>query len=148
MIWACRGVMCWCSMAKSTIMANPASLCAAPILEVNSDTETLLACFADGALSAPCKLPWVCLPLPCGIETRGILDTGRDRLGEKPLYYGWQDDVLLFASELNAICAWPGCSPELNRNALTLYMRHGFIPAPHSIWQGSCQAAAGLLGAI
>lgn len=60
----------------------------------------------------------------------------RDRLGEKPLYYGWMGKVFLFGSELKALCTHPAFKREINRNALALYLRHNCIPAPYSIYQG------------
>jgi len=58
----------------------------------------------------------------------------RDRLGEKPLYYGWIDSTFAFASELKAITAHPDWRMVVNRDALTLYVRYGYIPAPFSIY--------------
>src|SRR3546814_14853004 len=60
----------------------------------------------------------------------------RDRIGKKPLYYGWAGGALVFASELKAIAAHPRFKPEINRNALTAYLRYQYVPAPWSIWQG------------
>ncbi len=64
----------------------------------------------------------------------------RDRMGEKPLYYGWQgkgeDAVFLFGSELKALRAHPMFEAAISRQALALYLRHGYIPAPYSIYQG------------
>jgi len=65
-----------------------------------------------------------------------VLTLARDRMGEKPLYWGWCDDVLLFGSELKALKAHPAFNAEIDRNALTLLLRHCYIPAPYSIYQG------------
>ncbi len=59
----------------------------------------------------------------------------RDRIGIKPLYYGWADDTFLFGSELKALSAHPDFVGEIDRNALSLYLRHNYIPAPYSIYK-------------
>lgn len=59
----------------------------------------------------------------------------RDRVGEKPLYYGWCGGAFVFASELKAILAHPRWSADIDRDAMALYLRHGYIPAPHSIYR-------------
>src|SRR5207245_703380 len=60
----------------------------------------------------------------------------RDRLGEKPLYYGWVDQTFLFGSELKALRAHRAFRGEIDRGAMTLYLRHNCIPAPYSIYRG------------
>jgi asparagine synthase (glutamine-hydrolysing) len=60
----------------------------------------------------------------------------RDRLGEKPLYYGWMGQTFLFGSELKALVAHPEFKDEVNRDALALYLRFNCIPAPYSIYRG------------
>ncbi len=60
----------------------------------------------------------------------------RDRLGKKPLYYGWMGDSFLFGSELKALRAHPAFRAEVNRDALALYLRYGYVPAPHTIYRG------------
>jgi asparagine synthase (glutamine-hydrolysing) len=60
----------------------------------------------------------------------------RDRLGEKPLYYGWVRKNFLFASELKALTVHPDFGAEIDRNALALYLRYNCIPAPYSIYKG------------
>jgi asparagine synthase (glutamine-hydrolysing) len=59
----------------------------------------------------------------------------RDRMGEKPLYYGWQKDTFLFSSELKAMRKHPDFQGEIDRNALSLYFRHRYIPTPYSIYR-------------
>lgn len=60
----------------------------------------------------------------------------RDRLGEKPLYYGWFGKSFLFGSELKAIVAHPHFKAEVDRNSLALYLQYTYIPTPYSIYRG------------
>ena len=70
------------------------------------------------------------------------LHLARDRIGEKPLYYGWVGDTFVFGSELKALRAHPHWSNEIDRGALALFMRHNYMPAPYSIYRGIFEAAA------
>ena len=54
----------------------------------------------------------------------------RDRAGEKPLYYGWQKGVFLFGSNISALKQHPDFIKEIDRNALKLYMKYSYVPAP------------------
>lgn len=72
----------------------------------------------------------------------------RDRLGEKPLFYGWMGRTFLFGSEMKALRAHPDFSGEIDRSALALYFRHNCVPAPHSIYAGISKLAPGSLMAI
>lgn len=67
-------------------------------------------------------------------ERRLVL--ARDRLGEKPLYYGSVGTRFLFASELGALERVSGWSPSLDRTAARLFLRYGFVPHPWSIFEG------------
>jgi len=64
------------------------------------------------------------------------LTLARDRIGIKPLYYGWQGESLLFGSELKPLREHPEWQGEINRDALTLYLRFGYVPSPWSIYKG------------
>jgi len=63
------------------------------------------------------------------------LSLARDRAGERALYYGWSGSAFLFGSELKALQAHPMFAATINRDALALLLRFGYIPAPHSIYQ-------------
>ena len=60
----------------------------------------------------------------------------RDRIGEKPLYYGWMGKTLLFGSELKALRSHPDFSATIDRNALALFLRHSYVPSPYAIYAG------------
>ena len=64
------------------------------------------------------------------------LTLARDRLGEKPLYFGWNGSRFLFASELKAMRAHPAWRGEIDRGALDLFLRLSYVPAPGSIYRG------------
>lgn len=76
------------------------------------------------------------------------LHLGRDRLGEKPLYHGWLGDAFVFGSELKAFRAHPDFRADIDRDALALFMRHKYVPAPHSIHRGIRKLPAGSLLSI
>ena len=65
-----------------------------------------------------------------------VLHLARDRMGEKPLFYGWQRGVLLFGSELKALRAHPSFEGEIDDDVVPLYLKNGYIPAPWSVWRG------------
>lgn len=108
-----------------------------------SDTETMLASFEHyGLLGA--------LDTLVGMFAAAVWDTQaqalylfRDRLGEKPLYYGWQDDTFLFGSELKALKAHPAFKADIYRPGISLLLRYGYIPAPYSIYENIFKLEAG-----
>lgn len=66
---------------------------------------------------------------------RRRLFLARDRLGKKPLYYGWRGDEFVFASELKALLALPGVRTEIDRVALAQYFRWQYVPSPRTIFE-------------
>lgn len=109
----------------------------------HSDTEVLLAAIEAWGLPAALKRAKGMLALALWDKARRELSLARDRVGKKPLYYGWANGCFVFASELKAFRALPEFQPTINRGALTLLLRHNYIPAPYSIYEGIfklCQA--------
>lgn len=100
----------------------------------HSDTEVMLAAFerwgVEGALS---RFNGMFAFALWDIQER-VLHLARDRMGEKPMYFGWMGNVFLFASELKALKTHPAWRSEIDRGALALYMRHTHVPAPYSIY--------------
>jgi asparagine synthase (glutamine-hydrolysing) len=102
----------------------------------HSDTETLLAYIAAKGLRAALQSCVGMFAFALWDRERQQLSLARDRLGEKPLYYGWQGRTFLFGSELRALQAHPAFRAEINRDALASFLRLGYIPAPNSIFSG------------
>jgi len=102
----------------------------------HSDTETLLAAFdLWGVIPTLARLNGMFAFAVWDRRDR-ILTIARDRMGEKPLYYGRSGDALLFGSELKALQRHPSFVGELDREAMSLFLKHNYIPAPWSIWRG------------
>jgi asparagine synthase (glutamine-hydrolysing) len=109
---------------------------AAPVWLGHSDTETLLATLSHWGIEAGLQRLVGMFAFALWDKQTRKLTLARDRLGEKPLYYGWQNDTFLFGSELKALAAHPDFCSKIDRRVLPLYFRHGYIPAPHSIYAG------------
>lgn len=111
----------------------------------HSDTETLLAGVECWGLKETLVRSTGMFALALWDRLERELTLARDRMGEKPLYYGWQGGTFLFGSELKALRAHPACRNEIDRDALALFMRHGYIPAPYSIYRGIRKLMPGTL---
>ena len=88
----------------------------------HSDTETLLACIAAWGIAATLTRTVGMFALALWDRDERSLTLARDRLGEKPLYYGWQGEAFVFGSELKALAAHPAWRGAVDRDALALYM--------------------------
>ena len=102
----------------------------------HSDTETLLHAIELWGLQAALKKACGMFALALWDKKENELSLARDRLGEKPLYYGWQGNAFIFASELKALKEHPEFHADIDRVALEELIQYSAIPAPHSIYQG------------
>ncbi|QOY93615.1 asparagine synthase (glutamine-hydrolyzing) [Massilia sp. UMI-21] len=121
----------------------------APAWRGHSDTETLLAGFDAWGVEGTAKRAIGMFAFAIWDREQNVLVLGRDRLGEKPLYYGWQgkggNATFLFGSELKALRAHPAFENRIDRGALALQLRHNYIPAPYSIYEGIAKLSPGSL---
>ena len=105
----------------------------------NSDTETLLESIETFGLELALNKISGMFAFALWDQQEGSLTLARDRIGEKPLYFGWQgtneNKVFLFSSELKALKAHPEFKAQVNRESVALQLRYNYIPAPYSIYK-------------
>ena len=99
----------------------------------HSDTEVLLAAVMQWGLEATLRRCNGMFAIALWDRREQRLSLARDRVGKKPLYYGWAGDALVFGSELKALWRHPAFDNGIDRDALTLLLRLDYIPAPHCI---------------
>lgn len=102
---------------------------------LHSDTEVILHAYKEWGTA--------CVSRFIGMFAFAILDKGknelllfRDRAGVKPLYYYQKGDTFIFASELKEMYVHPKFSKKLDLNAVALYFKFGYIPAPYAVFEG------------
>jgi asparagine synthase (glutamine-hydrolysing) len=112
-----------------------------------SDTETLLASIEAWGLEKALQKSIGMFALALWDMETKYLALARDRLGEKPLYYGWQGKSnsrsFLFGSELKALKVHPSFSAKVDRGSLSLLLRHNYIPTPYSIYEDISKLESG-----
>lgn len=110
-----------------------------------SDTEVLLRLIALRGVRTAVEAANGMFAFAVWDRAERILTLCRDRLGQKPLYYGRCGNTVLFGSELKALRAHPAFAAPIDQGALTLFLRHGYVPAPLTIHVGVSKLPPGTL---
>lgn len=110
-----------------------------------SDTEVMLAAFEQWGVAAAVRRLNGMFAFAVWDRKERLLLLARDRVGKKPLYYGWMGKSFLFGSELKALRQHPAFRAEIDRDVLSLYLRFCYVPAPHSIFRGIFKLEPGVL---
>jgi asparagine synthase (glutamine-hydrolysing) len=109
----------------------------------HSDTEILLAALRHWGVEGALRRLNGMFAFAFWDVSERTLFLARDRMGEKPLYYGRSGGSFLFASELKSLSVHPDWRGEIDRDALTLFLRHNYVPTPWSIYRGIHKLPAG-----
>ena len=99
-----------------------------------TDTETLLEAISFWGIEKTLKVVVGMFAFAVMDKANNILTLARDRFGEKPLYWGWQNRNLYFASELSGISCNLNFVAKVDRDSLNQLVRYNYIPAPSSIY--------------
>jgi asparagine synthase (glutamine-hydrolysing) len=102
----------------------------------HSDTEVLLAAVDAWGLDETLRRANGMFAFALWDRHERVLHLARDRIGKKPLYYGWAGDTLLFGSELKALLAHSRFEPNVDPHSLALFLRYNYVPAPWSMLRG------------
>lgn len=109
----------------------------------SSDTETLLTGFAIWGVEETLSRAVGMFAFALWDSNIRTLTLGRDRFGEKPLYYGFQSGDLLFASDLAALKPHPSFEGQVSAEVLPLFLRLHYVPTPYSIYSDLYKLPAG-----
>jgi asparagine synthase (glutamine-hydrolysing) len=101
----------------------------------HSDTEVILESIARYGITETMRGLIGMFAIAIWDRKDRTLTLVRDRLGIKPVYWAKLDGVFMFASELKALREYPEWTPRINPEAVASYMRHNYVPAPHTIYQ-------------
>lgn len=128
---------------RTRLEASAGSGEAMPGWRGHSDTESVLACLSRWGFERTLDLVDGMFAIALWDREDRCLHLARDRIGEKPLYYGRVGKGLAFASELKALRTLPGFTGKLDPQALVAYMNANLVPAPLSIYEGIRKLPAG-----
>ena len=111
----------------------------------HSDTEIILAAIEQWGLEEALSRFVGMFAFALWDRKKKELHLVRDRMGEKPVYYGWANDTFLFGSELKALRAHPDWNGTIDRDSLALQLRYNHIPTPFSIFEGIHKLPPGMI---
>ncbi|MBF0465894.1 MAG: asparagine synthase (glutamine-hydrolyzing) [Nitrospirae bacterium] len=106
-----------------------------PLWQGHSDTEIMLTAIEIFGLEYALRIFTGMFAFALWDREEKILYIARDRIGEKPLYYGWMGNCFVFGSELKALKAHPSWMNNIDQDVIALYLKHSYIPAPYSIYR-------------
>lgn len=129
----------------AAIRAELEEIGGAPSWRGHSDTEVMLAGIEQWGLREALRRFIGMFGIALWDRSERTLHLIRDRVGVKPLYCGWAGETFLFGSELKPFLAYPGFDPPIDRDALALFMRHNYIPAPFTIYKGFRKVTPGTI---
>ncbi|MBI1920108.1 MAG: asparagine synthase (glutamine-hydrolyzing) [Geobacter sp.] len=111
----------------------------------HSDTEVILAAIAAWGLHQAVERFVGMFAFALWDRSERVLYLVRDRIGEKPLYYGWMGGSFIFGSELKSLTVYPAWRGEINHHALARYLQYGYVPGPDSIYRGILKLLPGTI---
>lgn len=110
----------------------------------SSDTEVLLEAIAAYGMEKALQMTKGMFALGLYDKETATITLARDRVGEKPLYYGTINGDFVFCSEIGMLKAYPGFAGKLDAEALQKYLRYSYVPAPLSIYEGIYKCRPGV----
>jgi asparagine synthase (glutamine-hydrolysing) len=117
----------------------------APTFRGHSDTEVMLASFDAWGIDAAVPRFNGMFGIAAWDRLERKLHLVRDRMGVKPLYYGFAGPTFMYGSELKALRCHPDFTGRIDRGALQLYLRFTYVPAPYSIYEGVSKVMPGTI---
>jgi asparagine synthase (glutamine-hydrolysing) len=102
----------------------------------HSDTEVMLGAIDEWGIIEAVKKFNGMFAFALWDKKSRLLHLVRDRIGIKPLYYGWCGKTFLFGSELKALKVHPEFNADISRQSLSLFLQYNYVPVPYSIYSG------------
>ena len=114
-------------------------------LRGTSDTEVILESFAALGIDQTISMMKGMFAIALYDRQENNIYLMRDRMGEKPVYYGFVNGAFVFTSDIGALTAIEGFSNPIRRDVLPMYFRGGYIPAPYTIYENIFKLDAGAI---